>query len=349
MHLIRVQPSPGADVGLNDIVNLCAQKRRGLMSANATNPQPGDVIFLNASDVKTLVNRIGQVLLDQDAAASPRTFGHVAIVVSDRLAIEAMPADPDDLTGQSPRLPHTAKIGPWTGAELRAGVRLIPIPDLIIPTIQQSAGLVVLRNPDIKDADLSQLSPFNDAVLRMLGSQYSIELLTKQAAAKLPEHLMGIIGPKLNWTSVPIDLASRLDSETRRTIEKNFTNLARPVARTYFCSQLVKNCLEVTSLIPGNVATEGTTPSGLYRKLNDRKWRNVTDEYFCEPEAETYRGRTRLSYTTDYTETLGHITLRVRLEEDKVLVDTLSAAFEEANKTLEGHLDALLAMRDNSP
>jgi hypothetical protein len=97
-------------------------------------PYKGAVIFINSSLRDTFASRLGQWLLDSIASDSPKTFGHTAIAINDTLAIEAMPADPADIAAISTPLPHTAKIAEWSGSELRAGVRLVPIADLIIPT-----------------------------------------------------------------------------------------------------------------------------------------------------------------------------------------------------------------------
>jgi len=59
---------------------------------------------------------------------APRTFGHVAIAISDTLALEAVSFDPNDLQKKTVKLPSfTAKIGEWSGSELGAGVRLKPL------------------------------------------------------------------------------------------------------------------------------------------------------------------------------------------------------------------------------
>jgi hypothetical protein len=56
----------------------------------------------------------------------------VAIVIDRILALEAVPAPDPKLDKQSVRLPHTVEVGKWSRAELRGGVRLIPIADLAV-------------------------------------------------------------------------------------------------------------------------------------------------------------------------------------------------------------------------
>jgi hypothetical protein len=55
---------------------------------NKPKPRPGDVTFVNSPDFETLMSRLGQIRLDyRDVKHSPRTFGHVAIAISELLAI----------------------------------------------------------------------------------------------------------------------------------------------------------------------------------------------------------------------------------------------------------------------
>ena len=270
-------------------------------------PRPGDVLFFNWPDIETFVSRYAQTKLDPDAEEATRTFGHVAVTITDILAIEGVPVDPKDLIGKSPTIANTVKIGEWTGSELRGGVRLIPIADLVIPTMMRGGDVIALRTLDADEGELSKFSPYHDGVLRMLGSQYSIDILKDRARSILPTKLLSLVGHKFNWTSKAMDLASMvdIDPELRRRVEEHLPNYSLPeAARTYFCSQLVAKCLEFAGLIPENTATPSTTPSGLYRILLDRKWIDVTTFYNWERDADRYLHRTPLQHSASYTDTL---------------------------------------------
>jgi hypothetical protein len=296
-------------------------------------PRPGDVLFLNSPDVETFVSRFAQTKIDPNAVAATRTFGHVAVTITDVLAIEAVPTDPKDLIGKSPTLPHTVKIGEWTGSELRGGVRLIPIADLVIPEMRRGGHVVVLRTLDADEPKLSNFSPYHEGVQRILGSEYSIDVLKEQAGSIVPKALVDLIGPKFKWTSEPLDFATFVDVDPalRHRIEERLPSYALPeVARTYFCSQVAAKCLEFAGLIAEEITTALTTPSGLYRILIDLKWIDVTNLYLCDPYADRYLHRTPLAHSASYTSTLAMIGISIR-----------SDAMDRALEFIKASLDAI--------
>jgi hypothetical protein len=297
---------------------------------NKPKPRPGDVILVNSPNIETRMSRLWQI------RDSPRTFGHVAITISELLAIEAVPADPKDMIGKVPQLPQTAKFGDWSGVELRAGVRLIPIADLIIPAIRRSAEYVALRKLDADEKILSRLTAHHEDVLNMLGSQYSIDVLINNAARILPKSVIERVGPKINWSSIPIDLVSHFSAEMRQSIATHFLDFVIPdVARTYFCSQLVIECLGLVELLSSNDTTTITTPSALYGKLHDRGWADVSDIYFCDPETELYLNQTKSDCKVRYLGILADVSSKIWIEANKIGVKSLEAHFKATNKMLD--------------
>lgn len=270
-------------------------------------PRAGDVLFCSSNDIGTFVSRLVQQRLDPDATGAARSFGHVAVVISNLLALEAVPSNPKDMRGQTATLKDTIAIGEWTGVELRGGVRLIPLADLVVPAMQRSEELMVLRSLDADEEALSTFSPHHPVVLRMLGSRYSIDELREQVVTWGPKNVMSFLASSMDWTSAPTDLATRvsLDPELRKSIEERFPHYSLfEVARTYFCSQAVIRCLRIVGLIPDDFATELTTPTGLYRLLTDRKWADVSALYKCAPDVRQYLGRTPSMHSNSYSSTL---------------------------------------------
>jgi hypothetical protein len=305
-------------------------------------PEPGDLLFLNSLDTETKVSGYIQRKIDPDAAPSDRTFGHVAIVIDRILALEAVPApDPKDLDKQLVRLPHTVEVGKWSRAELRGGVRLIPIADLVVPAMHPSAELVVLRSPDVDTAARSNLTPLHPTILRLLGSQYSIDALKEKAKTVFAGRLAKFIGAKVDWTSFPIDLATRIDIDDalREQTEGMFPDYALPdLARTYFCSRLILACLRIAELLPANVATEMTTPTGLYQLLTDREWTDVSTHYRCTPDTEHYLHRSPLAHAASYTSTLALTDLAIKSDALTLQVEFIESAMDRMNR---GLLDVL--------
>jgi hypothetical protein len=307
-------------------------------------PLPGDVLFFNSFDIGTIVSRIAQTKLDPDADGAIRTFGHVAIAISSLLALEAVPSDPEDMRGQTAVLKDTVAIGTWTGSELRGGVRLIPIADVVVPAMRGGKEMIVLRTLDVNEEALSKFTPFNPEVLRMLGSQYSIDLLRDKAGARVPKALIDFFGSKFDWTSAPIDLSTRIgvDREFRKRVEERLLDYSLPdAARTYFCSQAVIKCLKIAELVPNDLATDLTTPSGLYRLLVDRKWLDVSVFYRCAPDVKRYLHMTPSSHSASYTSTLAMTSVAIQQDAGGFGVAVIKSSLEAVARLCDGVMKKL--------
>jgi hypothetical protein len=270
-------------------------------------PQAGDVLFFKRDDIETKHAGLVQRMLDRDARWALRTFGHVAIALDGVLALEAVPAEPNNSKNNQFKLPNTTELSDWSGCELRGGVRLAPIADLVIHAMRTKSDFVVLRGPKMNPEVGSILGPVSPFVVRLLGSQYSLEALKREAKAIFGETLTGLVASNFNWTSIPIDIATKIDlgAKSREQIAAMLPKCALPdAARTYYCSQLAICSLQACELFPPNVATDLTLPTGLYRLLHDRGWHDVTHIYRCGPEPKSYFRRTPASTAAYYTECL---------------------------------------------
>ena len=298
-------------------------------------PRPGDVLFFNSLDVATCLSCLAQTKLDPDAQDAIRTFGHVAVAVTNLLALEAMPSDPGDVGSHPATFTETLAIGAWTGSELRAGVRLIPIADLVVPAMRSNKELTVLRTLDVDEEAPSSFNPYHTDVLRMLGSQYSVDILRASASNLMPKNLAAFINPKLDWTSVPADLATRIgiDSELRERIEARLPDYSfYDAARTYFCSQAVVRCLKIAGLLEKGVGTDLTTPTGLFRLLLNRKWLDVTVFYKCAPDAQKYLDMTPLAHSASYTFALAMTSLSIQQDAVDLGLGLIRSSLEAVTK-----------------
>jgi hypothetical protein len=68
------------------------------MEASKT-PKAGDLLFVRSKDFDTPFSVIFQKFIDRNACDTDRDFGHVAIAISEHLALEAVPAGKYD-TGE---------------------------------------------------------------------------------------------------------------------------------------------------------------------------------------------------------------------------------------------------------
>lgn len=286
-------------------------------------PQPGDVLFINSPELVTYASWFVQSWLDADANDATRSFGHVAIMITDLLALEAMPTDPKDMIGQ------------WTGSKLREGVRLIPIADLIIPIMPSAEQLIVLRAPAVDEATLSNFTAPHPSVLQMLQSKYSIDMLRKEVEARAPKIVMNLFTSKFDWTSNPNDMTTRLnlDQELRSKIKNMLPDLSLPdVARTYFCSQAVIKCLKIAGLVPNDFANDLTTPTGLYKLLDDRKWDDVTAHYKCAPDVQQYLDMIPEAHAASYTEFLAMTVSATQEQAGKLGIEIIEKGLEAMSR-----------------
>jgi hypothetical protein len=276
--------------------------------------EPGDVLFINSYSTWAKGSVWLQKQLDPDAARSSQTFTHVAVALDDMLALEAMP---DPAPGHSNSIsfmfPDSVAKGEWTEAELRGGVRLIPIPDLVIPAMRSGATLIVLRSGDT--AARSSLTATDLAILRRLGSEYSLDDLKAKAERRFGERITRAVSSRIHLTSSAADLATHInvDDALRKQIEVMFPDYIPPdEARSFFCSQVVIPCLTQAGILTVDTATELTTPTGLYQLLSDRNWLDVSALYHCAPEVERYFDRSALEHWISYMMNLGIAQLAIK-------------------------------------
>ena len=286
-------------------------------------PKVGDVVFVSAEGKESAASQIIQKFVDPDARKSRRCFSHVAVVIDSLLALEAVPA-PD--SSPSFELPGAVELSAWTKSELRGGVRLIPIADLIIPQLEK--GTLAVVRAAIPPCETFSLS--HPVVLALMGSSYSIENLKTSALAWFPRTIADALSNKVNWTSRASDLAALADlsPELRENIAARFPNYALPAAtRTYFCSQLVITCLELAGMLSPDKTTELTTPTGLYQLLESNDWTDVTKLY-ASADREAYLGMQRSSIRGSYYS-------RLALSDIAIRGQALGYATEFAKETLD--------------
>jgi hypothetical protein len=144
---------------------------------------------------------------------------------------------------------------------------------------------------------------------------------------------------KGNWSSVPIDFATRLglDQELREKLTSTVPNYVLPnAARTYYCSQLAVGCLAEADLIRPDSALEAITPTGLYELLT-REWRDVSDIYRCAPNPDRYLHMSRSAHATSYLETLALAELALQ-----------QAALEQGSNFVASVMDRINAICDDT-
>jgi hypothetical protein len=298
----------------------------------------GDVIFVNEPGKLSEILCELQRRLDPNAKQAALSFGHVAVAVDSILALEAYPEEQLP-AGVRPILGDTTEIGKWSKSELFAGVRLKPIADIVIPAVREGALLAVLRSPDPDGGTTdNRVTPFHPEVLRLLGSEYSIEEFKAKIPRVVMQSLEKVAGAKFAWKSTPDDFATRIgiDQELRRQVEALIPNFAMPAAaRTFFCSQLIIECLIATNLLDAGPIWDGVTPSGLFKLLAERKWVEVTERYLCAPDTRYYHDMSPQTCAVGYAHTL-HLTALAR-DQDVVRTqaEILDAAMRSASDFLK--------------
>ena len=83
------------------------------------------------------------------------------------------------------------EFAPWSRAELRGGVRLTPIADVVIPVMSANKDFVALRCPIAGTDASSKLDPTGPQIIKRLGSQYSIADLKARAVAAYGKEYCG--------------------------------------------------------------------------------------------------------------------------------------------------------------
>lgn len=233
-------------------------------------PAAGDVIFTGAAKMELLFSWAAQLLIDPAARRSPSSFGHVAIACDEDLALESVPA-PENGQGEK---------GAWSQVDLGFGVRPILIADILIGAKRAGHRFHVLRAEDppsnLKQA-LARDSKFLEGVI---GSQYSIDALKESAEAKLNRPIPAALEGYLDWSAKATNLQARaeLTAEHVKQLAEIMPEYAEHLSsQSYFCSQFVRELLVRTKLVNAVEIEPRITPTGLYARLLEIGWQDVTE------------------------------------------------------------------------
>jgi len=284
-------------------------------------PCGGDVIFTADPGFEGYVSVMVQNAVDPLAKISTKKFTHVAIAVSEWLALEAVPAPATEANAASDDLLARllARLGAkndaiqltdpkdtWSGHELDYGVRTIAIPDILISAEKKEAALLVLRHGSI-DTSRDLYDVFSDKFIGRLGGEYSVANLrtSMEAAMANSDGMFDRAFPmwtrfKLwfaknapHWTAPAKDIRSQagLSASEMYDLEK-YVPKAFPdyKQRPYFCSQLVPVLLHEAKLLDSNAVDENVTPSGLYTALVRLNWRDTTATDYGSASIQAMQG-----------------------------------------------------------
>jgi len=233
-------------------------------------PVPGDVVFAVSRGKDPRLNIALQRWILDPARKHGPWFSHVALVLNDRLALEASTAP-------------AAEDKSWSGVELKEGVRLILLPDLLI----DAEKACVLRTPAAATLGPDAFSIQKPHISTAYGSEYSINIFAdyvRQTAPVIASIADGL-GYSTGWTSLPVDAATQVGNDFRTQVLKTFPQHKFSLeARTYYCSELIVAILGIVGLLPAQYANAKLTPSGLYDALLANGWEVVTQEDYS-PEA----------------------------------------------------------------
>ena len=233
-------------------------------------PQALDVLFTGGKeDTASFLSLLLQPISDPGARRGTRRFAHVALVLDEWLALEAVPL------GDAP------ETGAYSGAQLRAGVRLVPVHDLLHPLWGGGAPFAVLRSrhADIAGATLALES---ESIAEVMASEYSLTELRQAAEAKLrvvPDVVTAWLRGKIDWSSPQANLGAQLvGDEVRRSLERTIPGFTFPFKTcTYFCSKLVAELLTKGGIAAFDRPPSSISPTGLFAVLTaSADWMDVT-------------------------------------------------------------------------
>jgi hypothetical protein len=257
----------------------------------------GDVIFIRSDDKQGLGSCLCQILVDPHATFTGRWFTHVAIALDDSVALEASTAPEPDETS-------------WSGIALEEGVRLILLPDLMIPAPDRA----VLRHPrgvEVSPAAFDLSSPF---MAGLYGSQYSIAALKRSAEQQLGPVLHHLKSESwFDWSSTPADLATKmgLDATFRQKIHQTLPSFTFGFqSRTFFCSELVAVLLTHVGLMHVGPNVSTLTPSGLFAYLQNvgrtpqERWVDVTASDYSDAFIKRWSDVMQSTWEAAYSERL---------------------------------------------
>jgi hypothetical protein len=299
-------------------------------------PQRADVLFLHSRELSSRVSEFVQGALDPWVSRAERRFSHVVIALDDSFAIEAVPEP-----SLKEREDHKGK---WTGVDLDPGVRLVALADVFIPASREQSVLRVLRPPEGSVAPDSVFGIMGPTIAVVMGSEYSIKMLKESVEAMLAAALPRML---FDWRSTPMDVASKLgiDEDLRVKIARTMpTYVPQLEARTYFCSQLVAQLLQLAGLMDAGTIPDRITPTGLFARLRHAGWRDVTASDYSDAAiaAMAEHAELRANAAIGYLEANGALKYQVQHLMGADHVKVISASLE----AMKGMTDRLMARLD---
>jgi hypothetical protein len=296
-------------------------------------PQRGDVIFiLSGEKLSHLSCLLQRALFDTERVAGP-WFSHAAIVLNDSIALEAS------------TLPDSNDPPTWSRVQLGQGVRLILLPDLLIPAKKR----VVLRHPKAAAIPLSEFEMSSPHIAGWYGSEYSIRTLRESAETAAPL-LAKIVPPSwFDWSSPPDDLATKLglDPDFRAKVAQTLPAYQFAFqTRSFFCSQLVVVLLWHAGLLDQRFQFERLTPSGLFDVLHRDNWADVTGTDYGDEALEAWSRSNRLDWEIRYLQDIGYIQSRRNHYVNAVTVEVLEDMLGNFSEHLDNTIDRLKSFQN---
>ncbi|WP_426424160.1 hypothetical protein [Bradyrhizobium genosp. A] len=288
-------------------------------------PRTGDLIFIRDQGLKDkLSTGLAQRIVDSNARAAIDSYGHVVVVLNESLGIEAMP-DTDEGEGRS-----------WSGIPYGSGVRIVALPDVLVPSWQERISITVLRPPKAADFPTDCYDLFSIDVLMIHGSEYSIDALKRRAVDIFGKGFTEWVASGQRQSSEPNDIVSRMgfgEVRIRQAFgEVGYVPPNEP--RSFFCSELAIHFLKRAQLVEADFPME-TTPTGLFELLKVRQWENVTEKDYgsrmIEEIATSPRGMVLADCAGDI-ELFLHRWVAFDIGEQ---IKAIKAALDDANSYLE--------------
>jgi hypothetical protein len=308
------------------------------MSGNQAQPTPqrGDVLFIDDLDISAACSGFVQRQLDPLARGTDLTFEHVAIAIDDSFALEAMPA-PKQVVESKPNEVAEQTIGAWTEVRLESGVRIVPLPDILVPSWRHCTQLLVLRSPTpLPEVGIFDLG--SKEFLALIGSAYSVEPLKIAAEKAFSKIITNWIASKKSLSSPANNLAAKLGlkKEFLAKLAQELPNY-EPLRELepFFCSQLVLHVLTEAGAINTETPANAITPTGLYNLLSQLGWTEVTASDYSGKAISALATQSPTSYQAHYLTTRATIGVGRQLLGDTEHVKLMNALIKKSQNTLD--------------
>ena len=237
--------------------------KNSLHPSGSLTPKPFDVIFTGGKgEPSSLPNILMQPFGDPKAFISNRRFSHVSIVLEEKFALEAVPME------------DAPEIGTFSGSELEAGVRMIPVLNFVVPAWKNGNSFSVFRSRSAHSVDQSEFDFQSKAILELFASEYSLKGFRDTIESKLKQiHVPGLeaLKRRFDWSSPPKNLAALLvEPDVKESLEKAIPGYRFPFQNTsYFCSRLVAELLQRAGLFCFDTDVDHVSPTGLLVRLEE--------------------------------------------------------------------------------